>query len=140
MDTKEIANFFVTAIGKIELYWNFYTLTMLALIGWLVSMKKDLGTGMKLLITVGYLLFAIINLIGLWISYTLAEALRQDLLVSAKATPEILKNTRAIISEISYDSQRILAFVVHVIFGVFVLSVVWFGALGEKVSNTNNIE
>ena len=42
METKEIADLFVTATGKIEFYWNFYTVTLLALIGWLVSTNKAL--------------------------------------------------------------------------------------------------
>ena len=88
MDTKDIADLFIAATGKVEFYWNFYTVTLLALIGWLVTTKKILRPGLKSLITVGYLVFVLMNILGLWGSYTFAEALRQDLLIAAKAAPE----------------------------------------------------
>lgn len=37
MDT---ANLFVTATGKVESYWNVCPVTLLALIGWLISTEK----------------------------------------------------------------------------------------------------
>jgi len=135
MDTKEIADLFVTATGKIEFYWNFYTVTLLALIGWLVSTKNALRPRLKILVTVGYLAFVLMNVIGLWGSYTFAEALRQDLLISVKTAPDTLKNAQAVLFERSFESQRMLALVIHAILGAFVLSAVWFGRLGEQASN-----
>jgi hypothetical protein len=138
MDIKDIADLFIAATGKIEFYWNFYTLTLLALIGWLVSTRKVLGPGLKSLITVGYLVFVLMNILGLWGSYTFAEALREDLLIAASAAPDILGNTQAVLSERSFASQRILALMIHTILGVFVLSVIWFGRFGESASDTGN--
>ena len=59
MEIRDIADLFIEATGKIEFYWNFYTVTVLALIGWLVSTDKVLRPGLKSLITVGYLVFAL---------------------------------------------------------------------------------
>ena len=136
MDTKEIADSFITAAGKIEFYWNFYAITLIALIGWLVSTKKVLGPRLKLLISVGYLVFVFMNIMGLSSSYTFAEALRQDLLVSVKAAPETLKNAQAVLSEKSFENQKALATAIHAILGAFVFSVIWFGRLGEMAYNT----
>jgi hypothetical protein len=137
MEIRDIADLFIEATGKIEFYWNFYTVTVLALIGWLVSTDKVLRPGLKSLITVGYLVFALMNVLGLWGSYTFAEALRQDLLIAAEAAPDTLENARAVLSQNSYDNQKILALFIHAVLGAFVLSVVWFGRFGESASGSD---
>lgn len=134
MDTKDIAELFVTATGKIEFYWNFYTVTVLALIGWLVSTKKALGPRVKVLITVGYLAFVFMNIIGLYGSYTFTEALREDLLISVKSTPDVLKNTQEVLSHRSFEKQKQMVLVIHLLVGAFVLFAVWYGRLGEESS------
>lgn len=107
---------------------------LLALIGWLISTKKYLGHGLKSLITVGYLVFAFMNIMGLWGSYTFAEAIRQDLLIAATAAPDTLQNAQAVLAKWSFVNQRTLALMIHVILGMFVLSVIWFGRFGEPDS------
>ena len=69
MLTKDVADLFVTAIGKIEFYWNFYVVALIALLGWIVSAKKPMPRQVKVLIAVGYSAFAIMNMFGLWGSY-----------------------------------------------------------------------
>lgn len=135
MEVKEIADLFITATGKVEFYWNFYTVTLIALIGWLVSTKKVLAPYLKLLITTGYLIFVLMNLIGLWGSYTFAEALRLDLLSAAKTMPDKLKNTQAVLLQRSFESQKIFAIFIHAVLGALVLSVIWFGRLGKQTDN-----
>jgi hypothetical protein len=137
MDIKAIADLFVTATGKVEFYWNFYTVTLLALIGWLVSTKRTLLPRVKLLITVGYLAFVLMNIFGLWNSYTFVEALRKDLLHAAKADPDAIRNAQEVLLNISFESQKIMTLVIHVLIGAFVLFAVWFGPLGEHSSETD---
>lgn len=132
METKDIADLFIAATGKIEFYWNFYTVTLLVLIGWLISTNKILQPGLKCLITLGYLLFAFMNILGLWGAYTFAEALRQDLLIAAQLTPDSLKNAQAMLADSSFSKQKSSVLIIHSILGVLVLSVIWFGHLGES--------
>jgi uncharacterized protein involved in cysteine biosynthesis len=101
-----------------------------------VSTNKALVLRLKLLITAGYLVFVFMNLIGLWGSYTFAEALRQDLLAAAKMNPDILKHAQLVLSERSFECQKMLAIVIHAILGGLVLFVVWFGCLGKRASDT----
>ena len=37
MDLKDIADLFLGVLGKIEFYWNFYTVTLVAFIGWFMT-------------------------------------------------------------------------------------------------------
>ena len=127
METKDIADLFIVATGKIEFYWNFYTVTLLALIGWFVSSKKVFGSRLQLLITIGYLAFVSMNIIGLLGSYTFAEALRLDLLKATEMDNVNIENIRAVISERSFEPHKKAVFVVHGALGIFVLSFLWFG-------------
>ena len=136
MELKEIADLFITAVGKVEFYWNFYTVTLLALIGWLISTKMVLGFRLKLLITVGYLFFVLMNLIGLWGSYSFAEALRLDLLEAAKNIPcklnKVANAQKLLSQQRSFDFQMTLAIIIHFILAILILSVVWFGLLKQN--------
>ena len=138
MKTKDIADLFISATGKIEFYWHFYTVMLLALIGWLVSTKRDLRPGLRRLIAVGYLAFVLMNILGLWSSYTFAEALRQDLLDAVSRAPGTLRNAQAVLSDKSFVTQRSLALVIHAVLGVFVLSVILFGRLGERMPDAHD--
>ncbi len=129
---KDIADLYVTAVGKVEFYWNFYTVTLLAMIGWMVSTKNPLAPRLKVLITVGFLFFALMNLLGLYGSYGFTEAIRKDLLSVAELKPEILSNSRKALSENSFEFQRHLAILIHVIVDGFVVWVIWRAQLGNK--------
>ncbi len=147
MELKDVAQLFVTATARVEFYWNFYVVMLLALVGWMFASKKPFTTHLKLLITTGYIIFVCMNLIGLWGSYTFAEALREDLLdiaglkpgdlknTLASLKPGQLKNTLAILSEHSFLEQRSTALVIHMVLGAVVLLVVWFGRFEDKTSS-----
>jgi len=57
MDVKDTVDLFVTAINKVEFYWNFYVVMLIALIGRLMSTRRPLTLLLKSLITMGYVLF-----------------------------------------------------------------------------------
>jgi hypothetical protein len=129
MNIKDVADLFVTATEKIEVYWNFYVIMLIALIGWLISTKRPLSTFLKFLISVGYLVFVAMNILGLYGAYTFAEALRIDLLAmeSAKA----LVNTYDILQAHSYIEKRTATFWIHLIIGLPVILVIWLGRFGK---------
>lgn len=131
MNAKDIADLFITATGKVEFYWNFYTGTVLVLMGWLISTDVPLTDPIRALVTVGYLVFVMMNLMGLWGSYTFAEALRQDLLQAPGLDATALARTRAVLAARSFESQKRLAIFIHAVMAAFVLSVVWLAPLGS---------
>lgn len=139
MELKEVAQLLITAAGKVEFYWHFYVVMLIALAGWMVSATKPVTTHLKVLVTVGYIVFACMNLVGLWGSYTFAEALRRDLLAMAMLTPGELTNTRAVLSEHSFQAQRSIALIIHVLLGTLVLLAVWLGwHRGDPASKTED--
>jgi hypothetical protein len=135
METRDLAQLFVTATARVEFYWNFYTGALLALIGWLVSKNLAVAQELKLLITVGYLAFVLMNVMGLWGAYTFAEALRKDVLMSVNNTPHTVHNTQQVLAKGSLEKQKWRALAIHVVLGAVVLLSVWW-APGDRVERT----
>ena len=126
---KDVAELLFAARERIDFYWNFYVVVVIAVIGWLVSLKKRLTVSMKVLVSVAYLIAATMNLLGLYSSYTFAEALRTDLLRMTATTP--LTETRLLLEQYSYLQQRLAALGIHLAVGATILFVVWFVRFSE---------
>jgi hypothetical protein len=129
MSIKDVADLLFAARERVDFYWNFYVVVGIAVIGWLVSLKKTLTLSMKLLVSVVYVIAAGTNLLGLYSSYTFAEALRTDLVRMAATTP--LSNTHLLLEQHTYLPQRLAAICIHVVVGVTILLVVWFARFSE---------
>ena len=138
ISAKEVADMFVKATERIDFYWNFGLVFLTALIGWLISLKKPLTGLMKVLVSIVYIIAALMNILGLYESYTFAEALRVDLLRVASDYPQFLPNTRAALDARSFLPQRAIAIAIHVVVGAGVLVVVWFARFGESVAARSN--
>jgi hypothetical protein len=132
MTIRDVADLLFAARGRIDFYWNFYVVVVIAVIGWLVSLKRTLTLSMKLLVSIAYVIAAAMNLLGLYSSYTLAEALRTDLLRMAATTP--LTDTLLVLEGHSYLTQRLVAFWIHLAVGATILLVVWFARFSEPGS------
>jgi len=136
MEINDIAKLFIAAVDKVDFYWNFYTLTLLAMIGWLVSTDKPLTRPLKQLISFGYLLFVAMNIRGLLGAYTLAEAIRQDLLAAASADPGLMRHTQAVLAQHPYDGAPLMVGTIHALLGAVVLAVIWRGRRDQAPQRT----
>lgn len=126
---KDVADLLFAARERIDFHWNFYVVIAIAVIGWLVSLKKALTLPMKVMVSVAYVVAATMNLFALYGAYTFAEALRADLLRMAAGSP--LADTRFLLEEHSYLRQRLVAFWVHLAIAIPVLLAIWFGRFSE---------
>jgi putative effector of murein hydrolase len=129
MTVNDIADLLFAARGRIDFYWNFYVVVVIAVIGWLVSLKRTLTTSNKVLVSAVYLIAAATNLMGLYSSYAIAEALRTDLLRVAATTP--LTDTRNLLQQHSYLSHRMAALWIHLAIGTAILFAIWFARPSE---------
>lgn len=123
MSIKDVIDLLFSARERIDFYWNFYVVIVVAVVGWIVTRKEPLTRSTRMLVTAAYGIASTTNLIGLYGSYTFAEALRQDLLRLTAGSP--LTSTRAVLVQHSYASQRFWAFVVHLGVGASLLLTVW---------------
>lgn len=123
MSIKDAIDLLFAARERIDFYWNFYVVVVVAVVGWIVTRKEVLPRPAKVLVTVAYVVAASTNLAGLHASYGIAEALRTDVLRMATGAP--LADTRAILEGHSYLAQRNAAILVHVVVGATILLVLW---------------
>lgn len=130
MTINDIADLLFAARGRIDFYWNFHVVVVVAVVGWLVSLNKALTPPVKLLVSVVYLVAAAMNLAGLYSAYTFAEALRTDLVRVASATP--LTDTRLLLEQHSYLAHRRSAIWIHLAVGATILAVVWWARLSDS--------
>jgi hypothetical protein len=132
---RDIADLLFAARSRVDFYWNFYVIVVIAVIGWLVARKKKsrpMTLPVKLLVTVGFLIAATMNFVGLYGAYTLAEALRTDLLRLAATTP--LTDTRLVLEQHSYLAHRAAALWAHLSIGAVILFAIWFGRFFERAA------
>jgi len=132
MSSKDIADLFIEATSRIEFYWHFYAVFVIALIGWLVTTSKPFTKQLKLLITFAYIAFVLMNMLGLHSTMMLTEALREDL-VGRGDVETSMNLTHGILKGMSYDTQRYLMYLLHPMFGAAVLLVIWRGRFGTPV-------
>jgi hypothetical protein len=123
MTVHDIADLLFAARGRVDSYWSFYVVVVVAVMGWLLSRKRALPASMKALVSLVFLIAATSSLVGLYSSYTIAEALRTDLLRVAGDTP--LTETRALLERHSYVSHRTRAVWIHLAVAATVLASVW---------------
>ena len=123
MSIKDAVDLLFAARERIDFYWNFYVVVVIAVVGWILTRKDGLTPSAKILVTVAYVVAAVTNLAGLYAAYSFAEALRTDLLRMTVGSP--LADTRLILQQHSYLPQRVTAFLVHIAVGVTILLVVW---------------
>ena len=125
MSIKDAIDLLFAARERIDFYWNFYVVVVVAVVGWIVTRKEPLSSSSRILVTIAYLVAAVTNLAGLYASYGIAEALRIDILRMTAGSP--LTDTRAILAQHSYVSQRAGAFIAHAVVGATILLVIWGG-------------
>lgn len=134
LSLRDIADLLFAARERIDFYWNFYVIVVIAVIGWLITKKKPLTLGVKILVTVVFLIAASMNLLGLYGAYAIAEALRVDLLRVSAATP--LTATRQVLENHSYLAHRTAALWTHIGVALIILLTVWFASLFERPGPT----
>jgi hypothetical protein len=123
MSVNDLADLLIAARGRVDFYWNFYAVMVIAIIGWLVSPKRHFTVSMKLLVTVVYVLASSMNLLGLYSSYSLAEALRTDLVRAAADSP--LANTRILLEQHSFELHRTAALGIHLVLAATIVFGIW---------------
>jgi hypothetical protein len=111
--------------SRVSSYWNFYTVVVVAIIGWLVSSKKDfsLSYSQALVATIVCIGFFIANFYGIRAATKRVIAVESELNALAKKTEfesALLKK------ELSYSSSTLLpSWILHIFVDIIVLFVIW---------------
>lgn len=129
MSASEIASHLAAATQRVEFYWQFYVVMLTALVGWLISTSTKLNFYSVVLLIVGYVVFVFMNIMGLWGSYAIAEALRSDLVELMSSDPgngmkNNMPNTYTALRDISYHQQSARVAQIHMVMFAVVLTAI----------------
>lgn len=123
MTASDLADLFIEATSRMEFYWNFLVVFLTALLGWLFTSKRVFTNGERVVITLGYFIFALMNIQGLYGSYTFVNAIHADLLASGDL--DSLPATRNALMQVDYAVQRQMMFWIHGFVAILVLAAIW---------------
>jgi hypothetical protein len=65
MSIKDAIDLLFAARERIDFYWNFYVVVVVAVVGWIVTRKERLSRSGKVLVSVAYVVAAVTNLAGI---------------------------------------------------------------------------
>lgn len=92
MELNNLISFALEIQGRVNFYWNLYIVGITGLLGWLVSGEKKFSREVKLLISVGFFIFVIINACSLIRSYDLLSAIVAEVQSQVQSLSKIGKD------------------------------------------------
>lgn len=126
IELKDIIDLYNDAVDKVEFYWNFYSIVIISIIGWLLSNRHTMPRHFKTMLTAGFLFFAGMNFYSLMSAYTMFEAVQADLRAQLEMiSDQGLKATHSVFDNMGFRYQKLTAFLVHLIIGSMVMVMVW---------------
>lgn len=141
VELKETIDLYISAVDKVEFCWNFYSIVVISLIGWLLTHRQAMPRHFKALLTAVFLFFAMLNLNSLMGAYELSDALQEDLLLQLETVKDHgLNSTHLVFHEMGYEHQKIAAYVIHLIIGAMMLFMIWHRRFGLRVDENVNTE
>jgi hypothetical protein len=123
MDVKEMVDLFLQLNDKAVVLWNFYLVVLIAVAGWLVSSKSDLSVQLKILVTLGLLLFGVMSIRSLGNYLGFLEAIQQELL--ARLDPGEFPHLYGRFGGLSFSQSFWIGVVVHVCLDAVLLVAIW---------------
>ncbi|MFN6188226.1 MAG: hypothetical protein ACK460_19445 [Microcystis sp.] len=113
--------------SRVSSYWNFYTVAVVAIIGWLVSSKKDfsLSYSQALVATIVCIGFFIANFYGIRAATKRVIAVESELNALAKKTEFESALLKKELSHSSSTLQLISSSVLQVSVDIIVLIAIW---------------
>lgn len=136
MEPGDLLNLFQAAVDLVNFYWNFYVIGIVAVLGWIFSLKRDLVRRQRIILTAVYVGFVVLNLLALVNSYRFLEAARLDALITIP--PGALPNLSYMLNSISFADQRWAGWIVHVAVDVTVITAIWLIRVEAKESLTES--
>ncbi|MGE3309226.1 MAG: hypothetical protein AB7O66_04585 [Limisphaerales bacterium] len=112
--------FLLKALDKIDSYWNFLVIGLVAFIGWLVTSDTNFTPLLRVTAIFGYICFAGMNLVALRSAYLAAETASQDLSrsISTLALPRLIDLAN---SGFRLKGHLIAVYVIHATLGLLIV-------------------
>lgn len=133
MTEKDLADLFLKGIDKLEFYWNFYVVFVIAIVGFYAKAEKPFSLKLRSILLCGYVFFAFMNVMALHSSYSFVQALQQDLMAKAACSDQLqalMPETLRVLKEQDYAFSRRFMYGIHTFMAIaFTLLTVFQGRL-----------
>jgi hypothetical protein len=123
MEPGDLLDRFQAAADLVNFYWNFYVIGIVAVLGWIFSLKRDLARRQRIVLTAVYVGFVVLNLLALVNSYRFLEAARLDALVTIPAGA--LPHLSRMLDSISFAKQQWIGLIAHIAVDATVIAAIW---------------
>ena len=131
MEPNILPDLFLNIVDKVNFYWHLYIISIIAVIGWLLSLKQPMRWQLKVLISVAFLSFVVMNVIALIGSYAFLEATRLDLEkhIAVDKFPKLSE----MIKSISYGSRWWSVIAIHSCVDIIMLIAIWSNKVSDSI-------
>lgn len=131
MSADILPDLFLNIVNKVNFYWHLYIISIIAVIGWLLSLKSPMSWQLKVLISVGFLSFVGMNIMALLGSYSFLEATRLELV--KHVTAENFPDLHAIIISFSYKFRPWYVIGIHLCIDTLMLIAIWSNKVSDSI-------
>lgn len=135
MNIENLIDITFKLTDNINFFWNIYIFALIGLLGWLFALKNPPSKKIKIIVTSGFLLFTMINILGMLKTYAFLEAVRIELQMVAQETDFRTTLIKEKIKELNYDYYPYMVWITHLIVDAGVLFILWSDILKKSLSN-----
>ena len=137
MNMKDFIDLILKAKDNIYFFWNFYVAGVLGVMTWLLSLEENPRWQLKLLISIAYISFMLMNISGLLKSYALLRAAMKDYFVAASKADSVTDKiylffhressifTKIRLINLAIPRYKLVIFGLHILIDVLILIALW---------------
>jgi len=125
MQPKDIADMLLKIGDSVNFLWYFYAFGVIAIVSWLLSIKRKLSWQLRLLLTFGFLCFVVMNLLSLLRGYVFLDSLRLELQAIVDQNTFKTSSFYERVLQLSFSSRIWIAWGIHIFIDTSVLVILW---------------
>ena len=131
MEPNILPELFLNIVDKVNFYWHLYIISVIAVVGWLLSLKHSMRWQLKVLISVAFLSFVVMNTMSLLGGYAFLEATRMEL--ESHVAADKFPHLSAMIKLFSFESRKWNVIVIHSCVDTIMLIAIWSNKVSDSI-------
>jgi hypothetical protein len=132
MSASELINVLFKLVDLLNFEWNVHFVFVVAFFGWLLSMKRNPTIAVKILVSVGVVLFAAFSVATLMDYYRILQLAVEELQAATTQSTFQSKDTYAYIQNLSSRHFQLGIWLVQLPIDVLLLIGLWFDNLWKR--------
>lgn len=111
--------------SRINSYWNFYTIVVLASVGWLMSAETSFSPQLNFTLTTALVVFFLANFAVMWAATKRVVAFENELNILSTKTEFISTSLRQELSNASMPFRLLSSTLLHLAVDIAIISFIW---------------